>query len=192
VRGVLVIHGSSGLADEYNREEGQYLTTTGQEPPVGDPTGDKTKVDGMVAAIKAQMPITDAAAVDAKGNAIGGKKLAVAVNSNVGQKQGGFSRRVAQRYQELHKSSIVADITAAFNTAGFPGFHNMKTFAITPFLYSNQSIMGTMETAETAAVKAVGHEHAVEPRHVKPFADIVVREKSLDRKAKEEWEPKRR
>jgi hypothetical protein len=181
-----------GLADEYNREEGQYLTTTGQEPPVGDPTGDAAKVDGIVAAIKAQLPISDAAAVDANGNKIGGKKLATAVFTNLKQKQGGFSRRIAQRYLELHKSSIVADITAAFNTAGFPGFHNMKSIAITPFLYSNQSIMGTMETAEKAAVKAVGHEHAVEPRHIKPFADIVIREKSLERKAKEEWEPKRR
>lgn len=181
-----------GLADEYNREEGQYLTTTGQEPPVGDVAGDAAKVDTLVAAIKAQMPITDKAALDANGNKIGGQKLATAVFSNLGQKQGGYSRRVAQRYQELHKSSIVADITAAFKTAGFPGFHNMKSFALTPFLYSNQSIMGTMQTAEKAAVKAVGHEHAVEARHIKPFAEIVVREKSLERKAKENWEPKRR
>ena len=45
---------------------------------------------------------------------------------------------------------------------------------VTPFLYSNKSLMGTMETtpAKGGGGKAApAHEHPIEPRHVQPFVD---------------------
>ncbi len=171
-----------GLADEYNREEGQFLAVTGQEPAVGKVTAmDEAKADTIAQAIKAEMPLTD-----------NGNKLAVAVWNNLKTAQGGDSRYVAARYQKLYGSSVTADIAAAFNAKGITGFDSNKTFAIQPFLYSTGSIMGTMTEAAKDKVKAQGHDHSVEPRHVMPFVDIINRERSLERGQPEGYEPVRR
>lgn len=165
-----------GLSDEYNREEGQYLATTGQEPPVGTPAGSKAKADTLANAMKAAMPLTD-----------DGTILAGVVTTDLGDRQGGYSRFVAQRYGALHGSDIVADITGAFAAKGFTGFHGPKTSAITPFLYSSRGIMGTMEEAAVA-----GHGHPVEARHIQPFVNIIARERGLAAGAPEQWEAKPR
>lgn len=169
-----------GLADEYNRDEGQYLATTGEEPPVGDVTnvGDKVTADALANAIKGAMPLVD-----------DGTTLAGIVTAQLAGKQGGFSKFVAMRYFALFGTEIVSDMKAAFvaKNAKFAGFHGPKTDAVTPFLYSTGGIMGTMVTAGPGA-----HDHPVEPRHIKPFTDIVTREHSLAQGAKDEWEPKRR
>jgi len=165
-----------GLSDEYNRDEGQYLATTGQEPPVGPTGGSKAKADTLANSIKAAMPLTD-----------DGSTLAGVVTGSLGSKQGGYSAFVAQRYKALQGSDIVTDITNAFAAKGFTGFHGPKTRAITPFLFSSRGIMGTM--AEAAVP---GHGHPVEARHIQPFVNIIARERSLASGVAEQWEAKPR
>jgi hypothetical protein len=165
-----------GLADEYNRDEGQYVATTGEEVEVGDPTGDVTTADTLAASIKGAMPLTD-----------DGTILAGIVTTALGDKQGGFSRFVRERYAAKFGTDVAKDIQAAFAVKGFPGFHGPKTDAITPFLYSSGSIMGTMVTAGPGP-----HDHPVEPRHIRPFVAIISQERSLQSGQAEQWEPKRR
>jgi peptidoglycan hydrolase-like protein with peptidoglycan-binding domain len=171
-----------GLADEYNRNEGQFLAVTGQEPPVGKVDGDPAAAIKLAKDIKAAMPIADAK----------GLALATIISNGTGGNQGGFSKLVAKEYATLNGGNdLQADISAAFSAKGITGFTNERTWAMTPFLYSTGSIMGTMTEASAATVKAAGHDHSVEPRHVKPFVDIIIRER-VRAGAAEDWEPQRR
>jgi peptidoglycan hydrolase-like protein with peptidoglycan-binding domain len=174
-----------GLADEYNRDEGQYLAATGEEVPVGQVGGIKdADADAIAKRIKAQIPITDKGAQT-------GLALSTAVTHDLNA-QGGDSRLVAQHYAALYGSSITADIPAAFRAKGITGFNDHLSDAITPFLYENKSIMGTMDLASAATVKATGHDHSVEPRHVRPFVNIIIRERALASGAPVVYEPVRR
>ncbi len=85
-----------GLADEYNRDEGQFLAVTGQEPPVGKVAGDPAKATQLAKDIKKAMPIADAK----------GLALATVVWNSTGGKQGrlyfqagGQELRHAQRWR---------------------------------------------------------------------------------------------
>lgn len=167
-----------GLADEYNRDEGQYVATTGEEVAVGDPAGDQATADALATQIKAAIPLADK-----------GATLAGIVNGALGREQGGFSRFVRERYAALFGSDVAQDIKAAFEAKNITGFTTEKTQAIEPFLYSSGSIMGTMVTAE---LDGATHDHPVEPRHVRPFVDILTKERSLQSGQVEQWEPKRR
>jgi peptidoglycan hydrolase-like protein with peptidoglycan-binding domain len=174
-----------GLADEYNRDEGQYVAATGEQVPVGAIGGIKdADAEAIAKRIKAKIPITD------KGANMGAA-LSAAVTNDLGA-QGGDSRLVAQRYRTLYGTSINADIPAAFRAKGITGFNANLSDAISPFQYSNKSIMGTMQMAEPATVKATGHDHSVEPRHVRPFVNIIIRERSLKSGAPVDYEPVRR
>ena len=172
-----------GLADEYNRDEGQFMAVTGQEPPVGAVAGDPAKATQLAKDIKGAIPIADAK----------GLALATIVWNGTGGKQGGFSKLVAKEYATLNGGNdLQADISAAFTAKGIAGFTSERTWAMTPFLYSTGSIMGTM--TEAAVAPAAGkHDHSVEPRHIKPFVDIIIRERvRAGVGAGEEWEPQRR
>ena len=66
---------------------------------------------------------------------------------------------------------------------------------MTPFLYSNKSLMGTMETtpAKGGGGKAApAHEHPIEPRHVQPFVDMLAKEWKLQTGKADVWKPERR
>lgn len=167
-----------GLADEYNRDEGQYLAVTGEEVEVGNPAGDKATADALATQINGAMPLVD-----------NGTTLAGIVNGALGRSQGGFSRFVRERYAALFGADVANDIKKAFNDKNITGFTDEKTQAIEPFLYSSGSIMGTMVTAENDGAT---HDHPVEPRHLKPFVDIISKEKSLQSGQPEVWEPARR
>lgn len=186
-----------GLADEYNRTEEHYVAVTGEEPGVGTPTGDAATAAGDAAAIKKQMPLNDnpAKPIAAWNDPRWGANLAATVQNALGSDQGGYSRLVAQQYQKANGSDVYADIKAAFNAVNVPGFQNNLSDAVTPFLYSNRGLMGTMET--TPAVGGGGkaapdHEHPIEPRHVKPFVDIITREWALQNGVADAWKPERR
>jgi hypothetical protein len=171
-----------GLADEYNRDEGQFMAVTGQEPPVGKVDGDPAKAIQLAKDIKAGMPIADAK----------GLALATVISNGTGGLQGGFSKLVAKEYGTLNGGAdLQADISAAFSAKGITSFTDERTWAMTPFLYSTGSIMGTMTEADAGKVKAQGHDHSVEPRHIKPFIDIIIRERVRAGSA-EQWEPQRR
>ena len=172
-----------GLADEYNRDEGQFMAVTGQEPPVGKVDGDPVKANQLAKDIKANLPIADAK----------GLALAIVIFNGTGNKQGGFSKLVAKEYATLNGGNdLQADISAAFNAKGITGFTSERAWCMTPFLYSTGSIMGTMTEAATAPAPGK-HDHSVEPRHIKPFVDFIIRERvRAGVGAGEEWEPQRR
>ena len=79
-----------------------------------------------------------------------------------------------------------------FFAAGVTGFQENQRLSITPFLYSNRSLMGGMETVDAVAAPPGGHEHGVEPRHIKPFVDMVAKEWQLQTGKADVWKPERR
>lgn len=187
-----------GLADEYNRTEEHYIAVTGEEPSVGDPTGDAAKAPTIAAKIKAEIPLTDvlAAPIAPANDARWGAKLAAAVNGPLGTKQGGYSRLVAQEYAKANAgASVYTDIQAAFNAKGVTGFKENFRLSVTPFLYSNSSLMGTMQTTPAkggGGLKAADHEHPIEPRHVQPFVTLLAKEWTLQTGKADVWKPERR
>lgn len=187
-----------GLADEYNRTEDHYVTTTGEEPDVGDPAGVAADGTKLATNIKANLPLSDALAapIAATDDKRWGAKLAGVVNGGLGRKQGGFSRFVAQEYAKANAgASVYDDIQAAFNAKAVTGFQNNFRLAVTPFLYSNKSLMGTMATTPAkggGGLKAADHEHPIEPRHVQPYVNLLAREWTLQTGAADVWKPERR
>ncbi|TDU83401.1 peptidoglycan hydrolase-like protein with peptidoglycan-binding domain [Kribbella voronezhensis] len=187
-----------GLADEYNRTEDHYVATTGEEPDVADPAGVAADGTKLATNIKANLPLTDvlAAPIAASDDKRWGAKLAAVVNGALGEKQGGFSRFVAQQYAKANAgASVYNDIQAAFNAKAVTGFQENFRLAVTPFLYSNKSLMGTMETTPAkggGGLKAADHEHPIEPRHVQPYVNLLAREWTLQTGAADVWKPERR
>ena len=182
-----------GLADEYNRDEGQYTAVTGEEPAVGDTTGDPAVAKTLATSIRAELPLTDTAKPALTNGADAwGTKLAAVVSPALGEKQGGFSRLVRQEYEKANGSILTADIMAAFTAVGVTGFQENRRLAITPFLYSNRSLMGGMETVPNVPAPPGGHEHPIEPRHVQPFVNMVAKEWQLQSGKADTWKPERR
>ena len=98
-----------GLADEYNRDEGQYRAVTGEEPAVGDTAGVPAVAKTLATSIKAELPLTDALAkpIAPAEDKRWGAKLATVVNGGLAEKQGGFSRLVRQEYEkEIGKAHV--------------------------------------------------------------------------------------
>lgn len=187
-----------GLADEYNRVEEHYLNVTGEEPAVGDTAGaaaDATKTAGD---IKAKLPLDDklTAPIAASNDPRWGANLAAVVTTALGRKQGGFSRLVAQEYAKANTgASVYSHIQKAFNDKSVPGFQANLSACVRPFLYSNRSLMGTMQTtpAKGGGGKAApAHEHPIEPRHVQPFVNLLAKEWTLQTGKADVWKPERR
>jgi peptidoglycan hydrolase-like protein with peptidoglycan-binding domain len=184
-----------GLADEYNRVEEHYVDVTGEEPGVGTPSGTAAKAKTVADNIKAQLPLADTppAPVAAVDDPRWGAKLAAAVTTALGSTQGGFSRLVSQQYQKSYANTVYSDIQAAFVAKGVTGFQNNQSDAVTPFLYSNRSLMGTMDTVPATGTGGKSdHDHPIEPRHVQPFVDIIAREWKLQTATADLWKPERR
>lgn len=186
-----------GLADEYNRTEEHYRQVTGEEPGVGTPAGLEADATKMAADIKAKLPLDDTltAPIEARNDKRWGARLAAVVASLNGQ-QGGFSRFVAQKYAQANGgASVYADIQAAFLAKGVPGFQGNLSASVTPFLYSNNSLMGNMTTTPARGGGGKGapaHEHPIEPRHVQPFINILAREWTLQSGKADKWKAERR
>jgi hypothetical protein len=82
---------------------------------------------------------------------------------------------------------------AAFSAKGVTGFQGNLSAAITPFLYSNRGLMGTMDTVPNKGSDGAGaHDHPIEPRHVRPFVDLLAREWKLQTGNADVWKPERR
>src|SRR5205807_3456710 len=107
-----------GLADEYNREEGQYRAVTGEEPDVGVTEGTPATAKTLAASIKAQLPLNDTITppppLAATDDARWGANLAGVVTPALGRAQGGFSRLVRQEYEAVNGTGLPGDIMAAF------------------------------------------------------------------------------
>ena len=187
-----------GLADEYNRVEEHYLNVTGEEPAVGDTAGVAATATKAAGDIKAKLPLDDkpAAPVLAADDPRWGTNLAAVITPVLGTKQGGFSRLVAQEYSKANAgASVYTDIQKAFSDKAVTGFHSNLSACVTPFLYSNKSLMGTMDTtpAKGGGGKAApDHEHPIEPRHVQPFVNLLAKEWALQTGKADVWKPERR
>ncbi len=186
-----------GLADEYNRTEEHYLDVTGEEPSVGDPTGVAADATKLAGDIKAKLPLDDKIAAPAAVDDPGwGTNLAAVITPKLGTKQGGFSRFVAQEYAKANAGATVyTDIQKAFNDKGVTGFQANQSACVTPFLYSNKSLMGTMETTPAKGGGGKGappHEHPIEPRHIQPFVNLLAKEWALQTGKADKWRPERR
>lgn len=187
-----------GLADEYNRIEEHYVKLTGEEPAVGDTTGSVADATKTAADIKAKLPLDDKLKppIKAWNDKRWGTNLAAVVSGALGTKQGGFSRFVAQQYAKANAgASVYRDIQKAFADKHVPGFQDNLSASVTPFLYSNRSLMGTMETTPAkggGGKAAAAHEHPIEPRHVQPFVNIVAKEWALQTGKADIWKPERR
>ena len=186
-----------GLADEYNRTEEHYLGVTGEEPAVGDPTGASADATKLAADIKAKLPLDDKIAAPAATDDPGwGANLAAVITPKLGTKQGGFSRLVAQNYTAVTAGGAAyTDIQKAFSDKGVTGFQANLSACVTPFLYSNKSLMGTMETTPAKGGGGKGappHEHPIEPRHIQPFVNLLAKEWALQTGKVDKWRPERR
>jgi len=189
-----------GLADEYNRTEDHYVNVTGEEPTVGNVAGAAADATKLAADIKTNLPLNDAIAppppVAATDDPRWGANLAAVITAKLGGRQGGFSRFVAQEYAKANAgASVYADIQAAFNAKGVTGFVANFRRSVTPFLYSNRSLMGTMQTTPATGgggKKAPDHEHPIEPRHVQPFVNLLAKEWALQTGKADVWKPERR
>lgn len=187
-----------GLADEYNRTEEHYLQVTGEEPAVGDTAGAPADATKLAGDIKAKLPLDDklAAPVAASDDKRWGANLDTLIVGKLGDKQGGFSRFVAQEYAKANAgASVYTDIQKAFSDKNVTGFQTHLSNCVTPFLYSNKSLMGTMETtpAKGGGGKAApAHEHPIEPRHVQPFVNLLAKEWALQTGKADKWVPERR
>jgi hypothetical protein len=187
-----------GLADEYNRVEEHYLNVTGEEPAVGNPAGAAADATKTATAIKAKLPLDDAPAapVAAKNDPRWGANLAAVITPVLGRNQGGFSRLTAQEYAKANAGATAyGDIQKAFNDKGVTGFQLNLSACVRPFLYSNRSLMGTMQTtpAKGGGGKAApAHEHPIEPRHVQPFVNLLAKEWTLQTGKADTWKPERR
>lgn len=175
-----------GLRDEYNQGPEALTAVTGEQPFVGQqgaPTGDDgNPVSPDTVATEMRTAVTSSPA-----NRRGGK--AKAVVDRYGLAQGAFSQRIAAAYEIANAGALLREDfspTAGYHTvadasgtmandiaARIPRTSDAgESAATTPFLYSNRSLMGTMESLSAP----IGpHDHPVAERHVRHFAEIVGR-----------------
>lgn len=175
-----------GLRDEYNQGPEALTAVTGEQPFVGPmeaPTGDDgNPVSPETIATEMRTAVTSSPA-----RRRGSK--AKAVVDRYGLEQGSFTQRVAAAYEAANAGSLVREdfsptrgyhrVTDPSGTmandvsARIPRSHDEDEWAATgPFLYSNRSLMGTMESLSAP----IGpHDHPVAERHVRHFVEIVGR-----------------
>ncbi len=177
-----------GLEDEYNRIEEHYAQATGLEPEVGQilSAGGKTPKqvsDELHAVITANATATPLVLMQA---------LAAEVQS-LQLEQGGFARAVAQQFEADHGFDGERDISTYFAKLDDYQWTGFLARATAPFLVSGQSIMGEMGPLGGPASRNVdigalaNHEHPVQPRHIRMFAELLTRAVPGT-----QWKPERR
>jgi peptidoglycan hydrolase-like protein with peptidoglycan-binding domain len=175
-----------GLMDEYNQGPEQETIVTGEQPFTG-------AIDAPVDASGAQVqPATIAgeirAAVTSSPAGQRGNKARNVVVTKYGLTQGAFSQRVAVAYETANAGNMLrSDWNATQGThnvadtpgtiandmsARIPGWTSPETDAVEPFLYSNRSLMGTMDSLANPVNE---HDHPIAERHVRHFARLVAR-----------------
>jgi hypothetical protein len=108
------------------------------------------------------------------------------VDAKYSLSQGAFATRVAEAYEfanagDLQREDFVPGVgaTVVADPAGsiandlaarMPGLTADENVSVSPFLISNRSIMGEMQSLESPISE---HDHPVAERHVRHFLDIV-------------------
>lgn len=173
-----------GLQDEYNRGPEAYTVVTGEQPRIGevdaplDAAGNPVSPDAIAAEIRAAATIDPPAARAAAVRAI--------VDTKYGLSQGAFATRVAEAYETANVGQMLREdfvtgtgYTVVPDPAGtmandlaarMPGMSADETISVRPFLISNRSIMGEMQSLNSPVS---AHDHPVAERHVRHFRDIV-------------------
>jgi peptidoglycan hydrolase-like protein with peptidoglycan-binding domain len=173
-----------GLQDEYNRGPEAYTVVTGEQPRIGevdaplDASGNPVSPDAIAAEIAAAARIDPPAARAAAVRAI--------VDTKYNLDQGAFATRVAEAYEianaaDMQREDFVtgtgytvvpdpAGTIANDLAARMPGMSADETVSVRPFLISNRSIMGEMQSLNSPISQ---HDHPVAERHVRHFLDIV-------------------
>ena len=173
-----------GLQDEYNRAPETYTVVTGEQPRIGevdaplDASGNPVSPDAIAAEIRAAATIDPPAARAPAVRAI--------VDTKYNLDQGAFATRVAEAYEVANLGNLLREdfvtgtgYTVVPDPAGsiandlaarMPGMSADETFSVRPFLISNRSIMGEMQSLNSPIS---AHDHPVAERHVRHFLDIV-------------------
>lgn len=173
-----------GLQDEYNRGPEAYTTVTGEQPLIGqvdaplDASGNPVAPDAIAAEIRAAATIDPPAARAAAVRAI--------VDTKYSLRQGAFAARVSEAYELANLGAMLREdfvegvgYTVVPDPAGtlandlaarMPGMSADETVSVRPFLISNRSIMGEMQSL-SSPISA--HDHPVAERHVRHFRDIL-------------------
>jgi peptidoglycan hydrolase-like protein with peptidoglycan-binding domain len=170
-----------GLQDEYRLGADVYARTTGEEPLIGEETGDaepQVIADQLWTALNTSPASGRAAA-------------ARAVVTGHSLRQGAFSQRVAEAYEMTHAAQMQREdfvAGAGYRVVPNPGGPIEMDIAArlpgqddearitNPFTYTNRSLMGNMQSLNNP--QAVGsvtsaHDHPVEERHVRHFLEIL-------------------
>jgi peptidoglycan hydrolase-like protein with peptidoglycan-binding domain len=173
-----------GLQDEYNRGPEEYTVVTGEQPRIGevdaplDASGNPVSPDAIAAEIRAAATIDPPAARAAAVRAI--------VDTKYSLSQGAFATRVAEAYETINSGQLLREDfvpgvgpTVVPDPAGslandlaarMPGQSADETVSVSPFLISNRSLMGEMQSVESPISP---HDHPVAERHVRYFRDLV-------------------
>jgi peptidoglycan hydrolase-like protein with peptidoglycan-binding domain len=173
-----------GLMDEYNQAPETYTVVTGEQPRIGevdaplDASGNPVSPDAIAAEIRAAATIDPPAARAAAVRAV--------VDTKYNLSQGAFATRVAEAYEVANAGNMLREdfVTGTGYTvlpdpagsiandlaARMPGMSADETFSVRPFLISNRSIMGEMQSLNSPISE---HDHPVAERHVRHFLDIV-------------------
>jgi peptidoglycan hydrolase-like protein with peptidoglycan-binding domain len=170
-----------GLQDEYRLGADAYVGITGEQPLIGEVTGDAEPAviaDELWTALNLNPAAGRAAA-------------ARAVITNHSLVQGAFSQRVAEAYELAHAADLQREdfVTGVgFRIVPNPGGtidldiaarlpgQNDEARITNPFTYTNRSLMGNMQSLSNPQARGTvtaEHDHPVEERHVRHFLRIV-------------------
>jgi peptidoglycan hydrolase-like protein with peptidoglycan-binding domain len=190
-----------GLMDEYNQGPETYARITGEQPYTG---GTDAATDAAGAAVAPQTIAAEIRTAVTTGAANKhGAQAAAVIGTKYSLQKGSFAQRVGQAYENANAGNLIReDLGAAgYGTVNDPNGSAVNDIAAriprradgtldpdentatAPFLYSNRSLMGEMQSLNTPISP---HEHPVAERHVRHFLDIVVRNRPGN------WQLKRR
>lgn len=170
-----------GLQDEYRLGADAYVRTTGEQPVIGEVTGDAEP--GVIAEeLWTALNLSPAS---------GRAAAARAVVTNHSLAQGAFAQRVAEAYELAHAADLKredfvpgAGYRVVPNPGGtidldiaarLPGQANEARIT-NPFTYTNRSLMGNMQSLNSPQGRGTvtaEHDHPVEERHVRHFLRTV-------------------
>ncbi len=161
-----------GLEDEYERNAADYKRVTGEEPPAAatDTLTAAVTAGEIRAAIMQPEHLLEfhTTAVERRMGALNRVLYANHFPSYYSTPE---TRAVAAAYKTAYGSELSADIVAQVDQDDeVSNFRDWREGVVGIFEYTNTSIMGNSDLAVAGTPE---HEHPVQPRHVRRFAELV-------------------